>query len=192
MSEPRDLSLEAVNELLDSLHVNQQDLLFSKEDVLDFPTISEHPILQKVCADLSELMKCERVEIWMFNEDKTMLKLEVSYERGNDGGPYLSNKILHKDQVPAYFEAIKDKRTLAINNAENNPIMDGIKSSLSEEYHKINAMLDASIILNSGIGGVVCCLSETEREWTAVDKHVVASVADTLAFVFDRINQKGR
>ncbi|MDO1831535.1 GGDEF domain-containing protein, partial [Escherichia coli] len=48
-------------------------------------------------------------------------------------------------------------------------------------------MLDAPIMLSSGIGGVLCCESLSKRVWTELDQTLVGTLADMVAFLYERI-----
>lgn len=176
------LSMEETNVLLEKLHQYQQQLLFSQEELFELSRESIKPILEQICRDIATLMKCDRVEIWLFNEERTELTAENMYDSSTQSDR--SGNVLYQDEVPAYFKEILHKRTLAVDDIAKNPVMQGF-----EEDNKVNSMLDASIVLSWGVGGVLSCLTEEKRHWTAIDKHVLASVADMLAFLFDRLQR---
>lgn len=188
MSYSLDFSIEEANELLQQLHQTQQQFFFSDKELLKLSRQSIKPILEKTCKNIAKLMKCERVEVWLFNEEQTQLTIEMSYD--SKGTSPFSNVTLLKHYIPTYFEAIVHKRTLAVDNIAVDPVMEGLRESLSLEYYQFQSMLDASIVLNWGVGGVICCFSEQQRHWTPVHRHVLASVADMFAFMFDRLHRQ--
>ncbi|WP_107839009.1 putative bifunctional diguanylate cyclase/phosphodiesterase [Metasolibacillus meyeri] len=183
-----DFSLKEANELLQQLHQHQQQFFFSEKELSELSRQSIEPILKKICQDIAKLMKCERVEIWLFNEEQTKLTIETSYD-SNSTHP-ISKVTLLQHEVPTYFEAIVHKRTLAVDDVATDPVMHGLRESLSLAYHPFHSMLDASIVLNWGVGGVICCFSQQQRHWTPVHRHVLASVADMFAFIFDRLHRQ--
>lgn len=188
MDKSVEFSLDTANELLEKLHQHQQQFFFSKKELFTLSRESIEPLLQKTCEEIAKMMHFERVEIWLFNEDQTKLMAETNYDCR--GSKTAFDKTLYQHKVPAYFESIVDQRTLAINDIATSPIMDGLRESLSEEYHQMKSMLDASIIFSWGVGGVLCCLSEQQREWMPIHRHILASVADMLAFIFDRLHRR--
>lgn len=179
--------MEEANKVLEELHQNQQQLLFSQEQLFELSRDSIKPILIKTCREISKLMKCDQVEVWLFNEGRTELTAETIYDGRTQNNT--SGDILFKHEVPAYFKEILHKRTLAVDDVVTNPVMLGLREKLLGKYGKLNSMLDASIVLSWGVGGVLCCLSEEKRQWTAIEKHVLASVADMLSFLFDRLQR---
>ncbi len=182
-----DLSMESANAVLEELHQNQQQLLFSQEELFELSRDSIRPVLEQTCRNISTLMKCDRVEIWLFDEERTKLTAENMYDSITQVNR--SGDVLFQHDVPAYFEAIVHKRTLAVDDIATDAVMIGMQERLFEEKDQYNSMLDASIFLSWGVGGVLCCVSKEQREWTAIDKHVLASVADMLAFLFDRLQR---
>lgn len=187
MESPFVLSMEEANAVLEKLHQNQQQLLFSQEELFELSRESIKPVLEQTCRDIATLMKCDRVEIWLFNEERTELTAENIYDSKTQSDR--SGDILFQYEVPDYFEAIVHKRTLAVDDIATDVVMTGMQEILFEEKGQFSSMLDASIVLSWGVGGVLCCLSEEKRDWTAIDKHVLASVADMLAFIFDRLQR---
>ncbi|WP_318617939.1 GGDEF and EAL domain-containing protein [Sporosarcina sp. YIM B06819] len=180
-------SMEVVNAVLEELHHKQQQLLFTQEKLFVLSKDTLKPVLKQTCRDIAKLMNCDRVEIWLFNEERTELTAENIYDIGSQGDR--SGDVLLRSEVPAYFDAIIHKRTLAIDDIATDPAMLGLQERLFEENDHYHSMLDASIVLSWGVGGVLCCLSEEKRHWKAIDKHVLASVADMLAFMFDRLHR---
>lgn len=188
MNEFTPFSIESAHKLLDNLYQHQQRFLFSEEALVEITRASIEPLLKKTCQEVAELMDFERVEIWLFNEAQTELTAETYYDNRGEISAFKNTLYAHK--VPAYFEAIVDQRVLAVETIEGHPAMDGLRDSLSTEYHGMSSMLDASIVLSWGVGGVICCLSKEPRSWTPVHKQVLASIADMLAFIFDRLHRK--
>lgn len=184
----REFSIEAANTLMENLYQQQQRFFFSEEALVKVTRRSVDALFKKVCQDVADLMEVDRVEIWLFNDQLTTLTAETYYDKRGDISSF--KNVLYQEKVPAYFEAIANKRVLAIEDTRNNPIMDGLVESLTTEYHEMQSMLDASIVLSWGVGGVICCLSKGERKWTPIHKQVLASIADMLAFIIDRMHRK--
>lgn len=183
-----EFSMESANALLEELHRHQEQFFFSEKEVVEITRESVKPLLKKTCQDIAHLMNCERVEIWLFNENQTMLALETRYDKEKKFPPVKNT--LYQHEVPVYFNAIVDYRTLAIDDVKTSPIMKELKSSLPTDYDKFHSMLDATIVLSWGVGGIICCLSEKEQQWVPVHRHVLASVADMFAFIFDRLHRR--
>ncbi|MEK5071540.1 sensor domain-containing phosphodiesterase [Sporosarcina sp. FSL K6-1508] len=179
-----EMSIESANSVLEELH-EQQQLLFSQAKQLKLTSDSIKPILEETCNRILEVMQCNRVSIWLFNEDRTSLTAQMicDHQTSNQA----SGDVLLQTDVPSYFEAIQRERTLAVEDVMANQATRDFEKAYFKEQIPISSILDASILLSRGIGGVLCCETEKKRSWTTFDKVVIASLADMLAFLFDRL-----
>lgn len=184
MEQLNEPSIETMNAVLKELQFQQQ-LLFSQAKLLNLSTDSIQSFLEDACKQIAIVMQCERVSVWLYNEDRTILTAQIIFDvlPGN----MTSDKILRQMDVPSYFDAIQSERTLAVDDIVTNPAMRELLDMYLKETPVITSILDTSIILSRGIGGVLCCETENKRAWTMFDKVVIASLADMLAFLFDRI-----
>ena len=187
MNRSKKFTIEHANELLDSLHKHQERFFFTLKEIPVFTQETIRPFLHTICKDIVQLMNCDRVEVWLFDEQQTTLSLSAHYNQGQQGN--CLKPMLRKEDVPNYFEAISNQRTLIVHDLSNSPIMNGFENSYTGKDGSFETMIDASIVLSWGVGGVLCCLSREKLEWTPVHKHVVASISDMLAFVFDRVHR---
>lgn len=181
------LNIHSVNELLEDLHRTQNKFLFIDNQDQALSRDSFSPTLQKVCKDIAVLMNCDRVEIWLFNEDQTRLTVEESYDCVE--GRNNSKDTFSTEQVPTYFKSIISERTFSVDDFAALALTDEIDKDMVIEYDDFSAMLDATILLSWGFGGVICCLSEKKRQWTPIEKHVIASIADMLGLILDRFQR---
>ncbi|WP_153732446.1 sensor domain-containing phosphodiesterase [Sporosarcina obsidiansis] len=165
----------------------QQEQIFTKAKyfAVNEKTIKE--TLETICFEVSQIMNCERVSIWLFNEERTLLHSQNTYDdetKQHSVESDLSDEVFH-----SYFTAIQNQRTLSIVDISKSEETKEIFKKffpVSSVYH---SLLDACIILSSGIGGVLCCESRKRREWTSFDRMVVTSIADMLSFLFDRLSR---
>ena len=68
------------------------------------------------------------------------------------------------EELPSYFQAVQQERILAISDVSTDPATKELKQTQSYSDGEVKSLIDASIILGKGIGGVVCCEStRTER-----------------------------
>jgi diguanylate cyclase len=183
MKRPIELSIESVNQVLEDLH-RQQQLLFTQAKLLERSGLSTNSFLEESCKRIANVMQCERVSIWLFNEGSTSLTAQMIYDANL---PSLkTGKVLLQKDMPSYFEAIQQGRTLAVEDVATDPAVRELVSTYFKEG-SVKSILDTSIILSKGIGGVLCCETEKSRLWTTFDKVVIASLADMLAYLFERI-----
>ncbi|MFS0575587.1 GGDEF and EAL domain-containing protein [Sporosarcina sp. 179-K 3D1 HS] len=176
-------SIEAINTMLEEVW-HQQQLLFIHAKQLKLTQESVKQTLEDICMRISKVMACERVGIWLFNEKRTILTAQNFYDARQNHQS--SGNCLFQQDIPTYFEAIQSARTLSVEDVRTD-------RATQELYRKgyfdqtVRSMLDASIILSRGVGGVLCCETTEKREWSAFDQVIIAALADMIAFIFDRI-----
>ncbi|MET0786681.1 MAG: sensor domain-containing phosphodiesterase [Paenisporosarcina sp.] len=142
--------------------------------------------MQSVCETISDLIDCERIGIWLFDEEHRMLTVQNVYDlRFNT---HTNNaEFLDMHEFPTYFQAVKGARALAVNDVSVDHRVSELYPTYFESVGGIKSMLDAPIILSSGIGGVLSCESLTKRVWTELDETLVGTLADLVAFLFERV-----
>ncbi|NYF23868.1 diguanylate cyclase (GGDEF)-like protein [Sporosarcina sp. JAI121] len=183
LERPIKQTIETVNQVLEDLQ-RQQQLLFTQAKLSELSSVSTNVFLEEACKRIATVMRCEQVSIWLFNESRTVLTAQMIYD---DRLPaFKTGKILVQKDMHSYFEAIQQGRTLAVDDVATNPAMHELVDTYFKE-ESIKSILDATIILSKGIGGVLCCESEEVRAWTTFDKVIAASLADMLAYLFDRL-----
>ena len=166
---------------------DQQTKLFelAKSRNISRETIDES--LQSVCETISELIDCERIGIWLFDEDHHVLNAQNVYDRRfSSHSKAISLNIL---ELPLYFQAVKSSRALAVNDVANDLCVSELYPAYFESMGGIKSMLDAPIILSAGIGGVLCCESLKKRVWTELDQTLVGTLADMIAFLYERVSR---
>lgn len=141
--------------------------------------------IESACETISQLIQVERVGIWLFNTSKSILEAQNIFD-----SRYVEHLV--GDQVddihyPTYFEAVQSARALAIHDVATDPRVAEMYPSYFEGMGGIRSMLDAPIMMSSGIGGVLCCESFTKRVWTELDQTLVGTLADMVAFLYERI-----
>ncbi|WP_432354539.1 sensor domain-containing phosphodiesterase [Sporosarcina sp. A2] len=164
----------------------QQQVVFKQAKQLALTKESMRDVLYELCENIASIMKVERVSIWLFNDEKTVLSENLTYTSDSVKIPVVRR--LDSKHAKAYFDAIVSKRVHAVEEIATNDTL----QSLPEEYFlntEMASLLDASIIMSRGIGGILCCETITKRSWTDLDEVFIAAIADMLSFVFDRLNR---
>lgn len=179
-------SYEEINVVLEELQ-HKQEFIFTQAKQLNLSRKSIASVLEELCLRISKIMACERVSIWLFNEDHTVLTSQNIFNQHTSNRPGL--KTLRREDMPIYFEAVQQNRILAINDISTDPLTQEIKENSFYRDEEVKSLIDASIILSKGIGGIICCESIQSRSWTFLDKVLAASIADMLSFIFDRLDR---
>ncbi|MBC8319293.1 MAG: PAS domain S-box protein [Bacteroidetes bacterium] len=132
-------------------------------------------IAHKLTQTMSDATQVERVSVWLLSETgKELLCVslfEMRTKKHSDGF------VLHATDYPRYFETILAESSISVNDA----CSDQRTSEFAEGYLVplgITSMLDAAIICDGELAGVVCLEHIGEkREW----KHDEGAFANTMA-----------
>lgn len=181
-----DRSHEELNMVLEELQ-KKQEFIFMQAKQSDLSQQSIAPVLEELCVRISKIMACDRVGIWLFNENRTALTAQSIYDRNESS--HTSGEVILAEELPSYFEAVQQKRILAISDVTIDQATKELKTHPFCVKGEVKSLIDASIILSKGIGGVVTCDSTKLRKWTYFDRVLAASIADMLSFIFDRLER---
>ncbi|MFC5604142.1 EAL domain-containing protein [Sporosarcina koreensis] len=179
-------SHEDLNMILEELQ-KKQEFIFTQAKQTDLSRQSIAPVLEELCIRISKIMACDRVSIWLFNDDRTSLTAQNILHKNRFA--HTSGEMILAEELPSYFEAVQQKRILAIADVSTDPATKELIQLPAYDDGEVKSLIDASIILSKGIGGVVCCESTEPRTWTYLDRVLAASIADMLSFIFDRLER---
>ncbi|QTD41125.1 bifunctional diguanylate cyclase/phosphodiesterase [Sporosarcina sp. Te-1] len=163
----------------------QQQYIFSHAKELKLSHQSMRDILKELCKGIADIMNCERVSIWLYNENHNRLTAQNFYDSHHSH--HYSGQVLERSDYPSYFSAIEQERVLAIDDIENDTSMEELKQWYFHHADSIVGLIDATILLSRGLGGVLCCETRNKRIWTSLDKILMAAIADMVSFIFDRL-----
>jgi PAS domain S-box-containing protein len=121
---------------------------------------------------------CERVNVWLFNEDETELRCIDLFEAST--GRHSAGMILHEEEYGPEFQAIKTARYV---NADD-PLTDPRTVGYVENYLKplgITSMLDA-VIHASGQNFGLLCFEHVQRphRWEQDEIRFACQLADKI------------
>jgi diguanylate cyclase (GGDEF)-like protein len=152
-------------------------------------SISRHPFsnydttLERILRTSSEALLCPRVGLWIFDDDKTLIRCVGLIENGEF--TITSNTVLLKHDAPSYFNAIENSLTLAASDAINDPRTLEFASTYSRD-HNIGAMLDAPVAEFGRTVGIVCNEHIGEsREWTELERIFACAIAALASQVLE-------
>ncbi|MFT7617963.1 MAG: signal transduction histidine kinase [Planctomycetota bacterium] len=147
------------------------------------PTTAKQPLVEsaKMMTTLvTQEAGVERVSIWLFNGDCTVMDCLDLYEMSLDR--HSSGQRSINSEYPNYFEALRTGRVINANVAAEDPrtreFTDGYLVPMN-----IASMLDAAVRVDGKVRGVVC-LEHTgvARDWSPQEIAFAAEVADQFAF----------
>ncbi|MEH2209583.1 hybrid sensor histidine kinase/response regulator [Nostoc sp.] len=140
-------------------------------------------VLREITETAAQTLLVERVGVWLYNEERSKIECINLYDVRTKEHT-LGNSLL-KTNFPAYFQALEEERTIAAENARNDPRT----QELSESYFSvlgITSILDAPIWLEGHLVGVVCHehIGE-ERQWTLEEESFAGSIADFVTLAIE-------
>ena len=126
----------------------------------------------------ADTLDVDRAGIWLFDDDKTVLRNVDVYEQSTD--THDSGSELAASEYPDYFSALETHRSIDATDAQNDPRTAG----LSEEYLEplgITSLLDATLRSGGEVIGVVCHEHVGEsREWTDDERRFAGEIANQV------------
>ena len=135
---------------------------------------------QETCRIAAEAIGVERVGIWLFVDEQSAIRCACLYERSKQR--HSEGAVLRVADFPGYFEHLGIRKTIPADHAEIDPRTDELTRAYLQPLG-ITSLLDAVILQNDGIAGVVCHEhTGPHREWTTEERDFAGSVADLLAF----------
>lgn len=136
-------------------------------------------IFRRICRIAAETLRVERAGIWLFMHDGSELRCAMLFELSRE--EFSEGTTLQVADFPAYFESLRVRKTIPAEFAAQDPRTGELLESYLAPLH-IEAMLDAPILLDGEVIGVVCHEHVGQpREWTTEERDFAGSVADTLA-----------
>ncbi|MBS4219349.1 sensor domain-containing phosphodiesterase [Bacillus sp. FJAT-49711] len=165
---------------------DQQQRLFELAKAKTLSKAEIQSMLREICETISILLNCDRVGIWIFNEDQTILTCRNLYDRQSHR--HLLGVEMHSTTMPRYFKEIVKNRSLAVTDTETDLRVQELKDGYFQQMGNIKSLLDVPLILSKGIGGVLCCESFSIKPWSELNQTIAGMLADMVSFIFERLN----
>lgn len=131
-----------------------------------------------VCLIAAQNLDVNRVSIWKLTESSDAIIRQFLYEKDGESDEKIE---LKRSDFPSYFKAMMDRRLIIAPEAHTNPDT----FEFSEVYLRplnIESMLDAPIMIDEDIMGVICCENQyKQHEWSSEDMLFVQSLSDFIA-----------
>ena len=129
-------------------------------------------------------LRVERVSVWMLRDGNSVLECEHIYTPS--GQTTEKGLRLHSSNCPAYFAAMHERRIIVAHHARTDPATRELAAGYLEP-RGITSLLDAPIIRNGEVVGIVCHEHVgPPREWSQADMAFSASVADMLTITLEQ------
>nr|WP_236953611.1 GGDEF and EAL domain-containing protein [Jeotgalibacillus malaysiensis] len=168
-----------------SLFRTQQQRLFQLAKAKRISALELQSTVEKLCEAMAEMIQCERVSVWVFDQEGPALNAVNVYH-----GTHSKGEVLHKEQFPYYFSLLQGTRVLSISDVSSDERVGELYPHYFKEAGNIRSMIDAPIVMANGVIGVICCETSRQTEWGKLDESLAGSFADLIAFLFDSIQQQ--
>jgi PAS domain S-box-containing protein len=124
----------------------------------------------------AQTLNVERVSIWLFSEDNSMLACMDFYTKSNHTHQVLAQ--VPASEIPEYFKALTKHRVIAADDAMQHPALLELTDGYLQD-NNIGAVLDGGVWLDGKAAGVLCVehVGGT-RAWTADEKIFAGAIAD--------------
>jgi PAS domain S-box-containing protein len=152
--------------------INRQSILLEmyKEDLSDLGNT-----LKYVTETVSKALNVDRVSVWFFNPEKTVLKLSDLYILQDNH--HEKDLVLDSDEYPAYIDALKKSHNITAENAITHPDTKEFKDSYTKPLG-IQSMMDVPIWLQGDMVGVLCFeQTRSMKKWTFEEQDFAASTS---------------
>ncbi len=153
---------------------------------------SDFDTLENALAAITEIssrtLGVERVSVWLFNNEKTILECKDLFVLSK--GMHVPEKSLISSHYPHYFEELETCRTIDAHNAVSDPRT----AEFAQNYLiplNISSMLDAPIRSNGKMVGTICHEHTGPlRHWTPEEKDFCSSLADLISLNLESFERK--
>ncbi len=144
--------------------------------------------LERITKTVATTMNTARASVWTLSEDHSELCSLSLFEAGPNR--HSSGMVLKTATFPRYFEALLQDSRIFANDAQT----DSRTSELCEGYLAplgITSMLDAGILLEGRLAGVVCLEHiGTPRQWHSDEESFVSTMAALVAQIMTNDRRK--
>lgn len=156
----------------------------------DFKRGDEASVLRAVTEMVSQMIAVERVSVWRFTPGGDALVAAELYEAGGgmsavDAGNsrHSSGTRLERRDFPRYFRALETDEVVVADDARSDLRTSEFTSSYLDLLG-ITSMLDAPILGESGVEGVLCLEHVgPPREWSPTERSFAISAANAVSLL---------
>jgi PAS domain S-box-containing protein len=139
--------------------------------------------LKEITEASARTLDVARVNVWLYNEDRSRIHCIEQYELST--GTHSNGYELAAADYPIYFQALKEERTIAAQDAYT----DSRTKEFSDSYLKpygITSLLDAPVRVGGQIVGLICHENIGKaRKWTLEEEHFAGSMADFISLALE-------
>lgn len=135
--------------------------------------------LREITQTAAQILRVSRASVWRYDEDRSAIVCLDLYRTNED--VHERGVELGKADFPAYFEALRQERTIAAHDAHTDPRTAEFSASYLTPLG-IESMLDAPLHVGDEMLGVLCNEhTGSKRRWSSTDELCASALADFAA-----------
>jgi PAS domain S-box-containing protein len=142
--------------------------------------------LRQVTEAAAQTLEISRVSVWLYSPDHSKIHCLNLFERS--ANRHTDGMELTAADYPAYFKVLEQEPTIAVPDADTNPITLELQVSYLPSGrtvvgpYGVTAILAAPICVGGQIVGVVCCEhTDLTRQWALDEQNFAGSLADVVS-----------
>lgn len=175
MAEVVNENIIKIQNVLNRKNNYQQALL--EWSIVDYQ--DDHLTIHKATELSSKALHVERVSIWLFNTELTLLTCADLYL--SESNKHESGATLREEDYPEYFKTIRCGEILVIDHAQENPSTNELNNNYLIPLN-IYSMLDLPIIHDGKLLGVICHETVGEvRAWKQDEQDFAGSLINAIS-----------
>jgi K+-sensing histidine kinase KdpD len=118
---------------------------------------------------------------------KSKNELGYSLFKSVNSGDQTQTRFIAEAKYPSFFENLRAKRTLVIDNVQESTILAEFDQGV---FRKTGSLVYSQIIFEGNIVGMLCLENQTPKKWTYSEQRYVASLADIVSMAYGRETTK--
>ncbi len=154
-----------------------------------------HSTLRQFTEAAAQTLEISRTSVWLYGSEHSKIQCFDLFESSANHHTY--GMELAAVDYPAYFKALEQEPTIAVPDADTNPITLELQASYLPYGHTVvgpygvTAMLAAPIRVGGQIVGVVCYEhTDLTRQWTLDEQNFAGSLADLISLSLEARERK--
>lgn len=135
-----------------------------------------------------ELIQADRVSVWKYNQDRTVLSCYNLYEK--DKGRHSQGEEVKISRYSDYARIHSSGKVIAVKDVFKDSRTRAIPASYYAG-HDIKSLLDSPLWINNSIGGILSFEHTGEqRDWNREDEQLSVSMATLISLCFEAYERK--
>ena len=160
--------------------INLLDELTSAADIHTLKPADIDAMMQDFAKRIARILRIERINVWVFNPDKTAMISIAEYDHRID--EFKKDSILYKKDFPNYFQSLKENKFVYIHDC----FIDEKVAELKESYFVPNdviTLVDVPLRIGNEVFGVMCFekTGRTIRNYTEQNLNFIYSLAMVMS-----------